>query len=169
MMWVNDTLPPRERIRWLLMTTRLSMSSLAGTARTLVAVGTSREDSMLVTTRALAPRRGGTTDSPLALVALGASGSRGRRTTELAGAAAVGAAGGGAAGAGGGLAAAGVRSAGITGAVSSSGLLAVALSEWASGVSAASAWVSTRAGGAALRGAAPFVAGAAPVPLDSGV
>ena len=40
------------------MTMRLSMSSLAGTARTQVAVGTSSEDSMLVTTRALAPRRG---------------------------------------------------------------------------------------------------------------
>ena len=55
---VKLTLPPRLRARWLLMTMRLSMSSLAGTARTEVAVGTSSEDSMLVTTRALAPRMG---------------------------------------------------------------------------------------------------------------
>src|SRR6478609_2529006 len=60
MMWVKLTLPPRERARWLLMTTRLSMSSLAGTARTLVAVGTWSEDSMLVTTRAAGPRSGET-------------------------------------------------------------------------------------------------------------
>ena len=37
------------------MTIRLSTSSLAGTARTLVAVGTVRLASMLVTTRAAAP------------------------------------------------------------------------------------------------------------------
>ncbi len=53
---VNDTLPPRERRKWLLMTTRLSMSSLAGIARTEVAVGTASEASMLVTTRAAGPR-----------------------------------------------------------------------------------------------------------------
>src|SRR6476469_8627759 len=63
MMWVKLTLPPRERARWLLMTTRLSISSLAGTARTLVAVGTCRLDSMLVTTRAEAPRSGLTSAS----------------------------------------------------------------------------------------------------------
>src|SRR6476469_4224010 len=63
MMWVKLTLPPRERARWLLMTTRLSISSLAGTARTLVAVGTWRLDSMLVTTRAAAPRSGLTSPS----------------------------------------------------------------------------------------------------------
>ena len=40
------------------MTVRLSMSSLAGRLRALVAVGTSRLDSMLVTTRATAPRIG---------------------------------------------------------------------------------------------------------------
>src|SRR3954451_20952058 len=55
MMWVNDTLPPRPRRRWLLMTTRLSISSFAGIARTLVAVGTARLASMLETTRAAAP------------------------------------------------------------------------------------------------------------------
>src|SRR5260370_25625070 len=53
---VNDTLPPRPRRRWLLMTILLSTSSLAGTARTLVAVGTARLAVMLVTVRAAAPR-----------------------------------------------------------------------------------------------------------------
>ena len=56
--WVNDTLPPRPRCSALLMTVRLSMSSLAGTARTLVAVGTARLASMLVTTRAAGPLSG---------------------------------------------------------------------------------------------------------------
>src|SRR3954466_7427612 len=55
---VNDTFPPRPRRRWLLMTTRLSMSSLAGMTRTLVAVGTVRLASMLATTRAAAPLSG---------------------------------------------------------------------------------------------------------------
>src|SRR4051812_36476289 len=68
MRWVNDTLPPRPRRRWLLMTTRLSISSLAGMARTLVAVGTARLASMLVTMRAAAPRRG---DVPPSEVAAG--------------------------------------------------------------------------------------------------
>src|SRR5882757_6125737 len=56
MTWVKLILPPRERLRWLLITTRLSASSLAGTARTLVAVGTVSEVCMLATTRAEAPR-----------------------------------------------------------------------------------------------------------------
>src|SRR5690348_3158288 len=55
---VNDTLPPRPRRRWLLMTTRLSISSFAGMTRTLVAVGTASEASMFATTRAAAPLRG---------------------------------------------------------------------------------------------------------------
>src|SRR4051812_19967980 len=55
---VKDTLPPRERARWLLMTMRLSASSLAGTARTLVAVGTVSETFMFLTTAADAPRSG---------------------------------------------------------------------------------------------------------------
>src|ERR1700760_3532762 len=55
---VNDTLPPRERARWLLMTMRLSASSFAGTARTLVAVGTVSEAFMFLTTLAAAPRSG---------------------------------------------------------------------------------------------------------------
>src|ERR1700760_2955251 len=58
MRWVKLTFPPRARRRWLLITTRLSKSSLAGTARTLVAVGTCRDDSMFATTRAAAPRSG---------------------------------------------------------------------------------------------------------------
>ena len=56
MMWVNDTLPPRARARWLLMTMRLSQSSLTGTERTEVAVGTVSEASMFCTVRAGAPR-----------------------------------------------------------------------------------------------------------------
>src|SRR5690625_246828 len=56
MRWVKETLPPRPRARWLLMTMRLSASSLAGTARTLVAVGTWRLLSMFFTTRAAGPR-----------------------------------------------------------------------------------------------------------------
>ena len=67
--WVKLTLPPRERRRWLLMTTRLSISSLAGTARTLVAVGSASEASMLTTTRAAAPRR--TVDSGPGVAACG--------------------------------------------------------------------------------------------------
>src|ERR687886_2973038 len=58
MRWVKDTLPPRERARWLLMTIRLSASSFAGTARTLVAVGTVSDTFMFLTTLAAAPRSG---------------------------------------------------------------------------------------------------------------
>ena len=47
MMWVNETLPPRVRPRCELMTMRLSISNLAGIARTLVAVGMLNEESML--------------------------------------------------------------------------------------------------------------------------
>src|SRR3954447_5289974 len=57
MMWVNDTLPPRALARWPLMTIRLSHSSLTGTDRTEVAVGTASEASMFWTVRAGAPRR----------------------------------------------------------------------------------------------------------------
>ena len=66
-MWVNDTLPPRVRARWLLMTTRLSIISLAGTARTLVAVGICSEAAMFLATAAAAPRR------TLLLASVGAS------------------------------------------------------------------------------------------------
>src|SRR3954468_21288907 len=58
MTWVNDTLPPRARARWLLMTMRLSHSSLTGTLRTLVAVGTVRLTSMFCAVRIGAPRSG---------------------------------------------------------------------------------------------------------------
>src|SRR4051812_304379 len=58
MRWVKLTLPPRPRRRWLLMMMRLSMSSLAGTARTLVAVGSSSDCSMLATMRAAMPLSG---------------------------------------------------------------------------------------------------------------
>src|SRR6187200_1214166 len=54
--WVNEILPPRVRLRWLLMTMRLSIISLAGMARTLVAVGTSSDADMFFTTAAAAPR-----------------------------------------------------------------------------------------------------------------
>jgi hypothetical protein len=77
MMCVKLTLPPRLRARWLLMTIRLSMSSLAGTARTDVAVGTASEASMFVTTRALAPRIGRFSPSLWAACVLGLSMSRG--------------------------------------------------------------------------------------------
>src|SRR5215475_8643147 len=53
---VKLTFPPRPRARWLLMTIRLSESSFAGTARTLVAVGTVKDWSMLATIRAATPR-----------------------------------------------------------------------------------------------------------------
>src|SRR3954451_24904332 len=63
---VNDTLPPRALARWLLMTMRLSHSSLTGTLRTLVAVGTVRLRSMFCTVRAGAPRRGDRVGSSVA-------------------------------------------------------------------------------------------------------
>jgi hypothetical protein len=55
-MWVNETLPPRVRLSWLLITTRLSIINLAGMARTLVAVGRSSDIDMFFTTAAAAPR-----------------------------------------------------------------------------------------------------------------
>ena len=75
--WVKLTLPPRLRLRWLLMTTLLSMRSLAGTTRTLVAVGTLRLASMLVTVRAAAPRSGCTLSWLSGPVGLTAGMSRG--------------------------------------------------------------------------------------------
>src|SRR5690349_11141825 len=56
MRWVKEIFPPRVRLRWLLMTMRLSAISLAGTARTLVAVGTLSEASMFFAIAAAAPR-----------------------------------------------------------------------------------------------------------------
>ena len=72
MRWVNETLPPRALARWLLITVRLSMRSLAGTALTLVAVGTERLASMLSTTRAATPRSG--TSSTSSRATAGAAG-----------------------------------------------------------------------------------------------
>src|SRR5689334_15667571 len=56
MRWVKETFPPRPRPRWLLITMRLSTRSLAGMARTLVAVGTDRLAAMFAAVRAAAPR-----------------------------------------------------------------------------------------------------------------
>src|SRR5919107_3323493 len=77
MMCVNDTLPPRARARWLLITIRLSMSSLTGTERTLVAVGTVRLASMFCAVRAGAPRSTVSDGSSLAADWAGFSGSFG--------------------------------------------------------------------------------------------
>src|SRR3954447_25722645 len=57
---VKESLPPRVRFSWLLMTIRLSANSFAGTARTLVAVGTASEAFMFLTTALAAPRIGRT-------------------------------------------------------------------------------------------------------------
>src|SRR5437879_8138154 len=57
MRWVTEPLPPRVRPRWLLRMRRLTSSSLAGTTRALVAVGTARLAAMLVAIRACAPLR----------------------------------------------------------------------------------------------------------------
>ncbi|CAB4722999.1 unannotated protein [freshwater metagenome] len=55
---MNETFPPRVRLRWLLITILLSIINLAGIARTDVAVGTVSDASMLCTTRAATPRIG---------------------------------------------------------------------------------------------------------------
>src|SRR6478672_6600769 len=81
MMWVNDTLPPRARERWLLMTIRLSQSSLTGTERTEVAVGTLRLTSMFWAVRAGAPRSTVRVGSSEASAAAGFSGSLGTGET----------------------------------------------------------------------------------------
>src|SRR5882757_6100240 len=63
MRWVKESFPPRVRLSWLLMTIRLSASNLAGTARTLVAVGTESDAFMFLTTALAAPRSGMTSPS----------------------------------------------------------------------------------------------------------
>src|SRR5919107_724282 len=68
MRWVKETLPPRARAKWLLMTMRLSHSSLTGTDRMLVAVGARRLRSMFCAVRAGAPRSGVTLGSSVASV-----------------------------------------------------------------------------------------------------
>src|SRR5690348_4637623 len=106
MMCVKLTLPPRARLRWLLITTRLSAMSLAGTARTLVAVGTASESSMFVTTRAAAPRSVVVVSSDVtgaaAFGVVGAAGSGATAAGAGAGGAATAGAGGAAIGAAGG-------------------------------------------------------------------
>src|SRR6478735_9072708 len=57
MRWVKLTLPPRVRAMWLLITIRLSIMSFAGTVRTLVAVGTVSDSSMLAARVLVMPRR----------------------------------------------------------------------------------------------------------------
>src|SRR4051794_27958354 len=90
MRWVKETLPPRARDRWLLMTMRLSQSSLTGTDRTEVAVGTLRESSMLATVRAGAPRSTVYVGWSLAAAGVGDSFSFGTgRSVPLAGSAAL--------------------------------------------------------------------------------
>src|SRR5487761_1228267 len=66
MRWVKLTLAPVVRASWLFRIWRLTSRSLAGTVRTLVAVGTDTLAAMLVAMRAAAPRRG-TARSPSAL------------------------------------------------------------------------------------------------------
>src|SRR5919112_6116915 len=72
---VKETLPPRARARLELITTRLSISSLAGMARTLVAVGNWRLVTMLVAMAFAGPRRTETTSSSGAVGALAFLGS----------------------------------------------------------------------------------------------
>src|SRR3954469_16530415 len=83
---VKEILPPRVRLRWLLMTIRLSIISLAGMARTLVAVGTSSDADMFFTTAA-APPRNTWFSSPSGGVSGGALGFAGAGSAALAGAA----------------------------------------------------------------------------------
>src|SRR3546814_6879128 len=63
MRFVKLTLPPRVRAMWLLMTMRLSIINLAGTVRTLVAVGTVSDSSMLAARVLGMPRSGVTLSS----------------------------------------------------------------------------------------------------------
>src|ERR1700722_15914497 len=58
MRWVKLTLPPEVRARCWLRIDRFTSRSLAGTERTLVAVGTDSDAAMFCAIRAAAPRRG---------------------------------------------------------------------------------------------------------------
>ena len=116
---VKLALPSRLRRRWPLMMRRFDSSILAGTSRKLVAVGTPRLASMLLTIAAAAPRSaspGSGSGSAAGASAAGAgadgAGADGAGTAAAGVEAGAGAAGAGAAGAGGGVAAAG---AGATG------------------------------------------------------
>ncbi|CAG7605387.1 hypothetical protein SBRY_10817 [Actinacidiphila bryophytorum] len=92
---MKETLPPRARLRWLLMTMRLSNSSFTGMARTEVAVGSSSDAFMFLATAAAGPRR--VTNS----VSLSAAGAAGACAGLAAGCAAAGCAAAGAGAAGG--------------------------------------------------------------------
>src|SRR5215204_3188627 len=63
MRWVKLTLPWPLRLRYPLITLRLTSSNLAGMSRKLVAVGTDRLRSMLAAMATLAPRMGSPTSS----------------------------------------------------------------------------------------------------------
>ena len=58
MRWVKLTFPPEVRARCWLRIARLTSRSLAGTERTLVAVGTDSDAAMFCAMRAAAPRNG---------------------------------------------------------------------------------------------------------------
>lgn len=75
MRWVKLILPPRVRDMWLLMTMRLSIISLAGMVRTLVAVGTVSESSMFAARVFGMPRSGVTTSSRCSTSAAGVVGA----------------------------------------------------------------------------------------------
>ena len=77
---VNETLPPRVRFKCSLIKVRFSINNVAGTVRTLVAVGTLKLSSMFVTTRPAGPRKisGSTTTGVSAIgAAAGAADSLG--------------------------------------------------------------------------------------------
>src|SRR4051794_11402005 len=75
MRWVKLSLPPSVRVRWLLAIFRLTSSSLAGTGRTEVAVGTASDVAMFLTMAAPAPRIGSPAGGSLAAGAGAAAGA----------------------------------------------------------------------------------------------
>src|SRR6478752_531582 len=87
---VKEIFPPRARFRWLLMTMRLSKSSFTGTARTDVAVGSSREAFMFFATAADGPRSvtySGPAGASVEASAFAAAGAAGAAAAGAAGAA----------------------------------------------------------------------------------
>src|ERR1700761_8877132 len=81
--WVKEILPPRVRLSWLLITVRLSIISLAGMARTLVAVGRSSDWDMFLTTAAAAPRSTCTSSPSPGVGPVGLGGVAGALVTPL--------------------------------------------------------------------------------------
>ena len=69
MRWVKLTFPPEVRARCWFRIERFTSRSLAGTERTLVAVGTDSDASMFCAMRAAAPRRGEAVGGTEAVVA----------------------------------------------------------------------------------------------------